>query len=108
MKKLLLILNTILGFFSFSLLLKTDWMLSLCVLIFSLIYLFGIIDMRKNPQRIDAHLMVGGAMFLIVMCFVLLRDLSKSQFELSLDRLMVILMGWVGFTQMMIIRKKFR
>jgi len=107
-KKFLLILNTILGFFSFSLLLRTDWMLSLCVFIFSLIYLFGIIDMRKNPQRIDAHLMVGGAMFLIVMCFVLLRDLSKSQFGLSLDHLIVILMGLIGFVQMLTIRKKFR
>ncbi len=104
MRRFLLIIDTALGLISFSLFLKIDWMLSLCILIFTLIYLFGIIDSKKNPQRIDAHLMVGGTMFFLVLCFVLL----KGQIELSLAQMMVILTGSIGFIQMVVFRRSFK
>ncbi|HEY8541746.1 MAG TPA: hypothetical protein VIL29_05140 [Pseudothermotoga sp.] len=106
MKKFLLIIETVAGFICFLFFLKIDVMFALCTLVFSLIYLFGIVDFRKNPQRIDAHLMVGGAMFFIAMCFMILDDLSD--FELSASRLLMIIMGSIGIVQMLIFRSKFK
>ncbi len=106
MKRFLLIVQTIAGFLCFSLFLKIDWMFSLCILIFSLIYLFGIVDLNKNPQRMDAHLMVGGAMFFIAMCFMILNDLPNIRF--SFAHLLMFVMGFSGFFQTLVFKSRFK
>ncbi len=106
MKKLLLIIETGIGFLCFLLLLKIDPIFSLCILVFSSIYFFGIVDFEKNRQRIDAHLMVGGAMFFIAMCFAIFNNLPDLQFSIPL--LLIITMGSVGILQAFIIRSRFK
>ncbi|HOJ88532.1 MAG TPA: hypothetical protein PLP64_07890 [Pseudothermotoga sp.] len=106
MKKVILVAETVVGLLCFSLFLKIDWMFSLCVLVFSSIYLFGIIDSGKNPQRIDAHLMVGGTMFFISMIFAITNNLPHLEF--STAHLLIIVMGLVGLIQALILRLKFK
>lgn len=106
MKKLILIVETITGLLCFLLFSKIDLMFALCILVFSSIYLFGIVDFRKNPQRMDAHLMVGGMMFFIAMCFVILNNLSNIQFPIPF--LLIVIMGLVGILQALILKSRFK
>lgn len=106
MKKLLLITETGIGFLCFLLFLKIDPIFALCILVFSSIYFFGIVDFEKNRHRIDAHLMVGGAMFFIAMCFAILNNFPDLEFSVPL--FLVIIMGSIGFFQTLILRSRFK
>lgn len=106
MKKFLLITETGAGILCFLLFSKIDPIFALCILVFSTIYFFGIIDSEKNPQRMNAHLMVGGVMFFIAMCFAVLNNLSDFQFSIAL--LSILIMGSTGILQALIIRSRFK
>lgn len=88
--------------------LKSEIMLSLCVFIFSLVYLFGLLESKNDPHRIYAHAMVGGVLFFIVGALTLLNDLSKLQLKFNLSRALLIILGSAGLIQALTMKRYFK
>ncbi|WP_448522967.1 hypothetical protein [Pseudothermotoga sp.] len=106
--KLLLLIQWLTAFSLFFLMLKDDTMLAFCLLIFSLIYLFGLLESRKDPQRIHAHAMVGGIMFFVTAVLIFLNDLSRLELKLDLSRILLIVLGLAGLVQARMMKKQFK
>ncbi|MDI6863324.1 MAG: hypothetical protein QMC97_08105 [Pseudothermotoga sp.] len=106
--KFLLLIEWLAAFLLFFLMLKDDAMLAFCVLIFSLIYLFGLLESRKDHQRIHAHGMVGGIMFFVAAVLTFLNDLARFELKFNLSRTLLILLGLVGLIQARAVRKQFK
>jgi amino acid transporter len=106
--KFLLLIQWLAAFSLFFLMFKDDTMFAFCVLIFSLIYLFGLLESRKDPQRIRAHIMVGGIMFFVAAVLIFLNDLSRLELKLNLSRILLIVLGLVGLVQARLMRKQFK
>lgn len=106
--KLLLLLEWLVSVLLFFSMIKQETMLGICVLIFSSIYLFGLLESRNDPQRVRAHVMVGGMLFFITMILTLLNDLSKFNLHLNFSRILLIFLGLLGLIQARAVRKSFR
>jgi len=106
--KFLLLFEWLTAFSLFLLMIKGETMLAFCVLIFSFIYLFGLLESRKDPQRIRAHAMVGGIMFFVVAALTFLNDLARLELKFNLSRVLLILLGVIGLIQARAVRKHFK
>ncbi|MGB9789853.1 hypothetical protein [Thermotoga caldifontis] len=107
MKLLLLIEHLVAVLLSFYMF-KSEAMLAICVFIFSLVYLFGLLESRNDPHRIYAHAMVGGVLFFIVGALTLLNDLSKLQLKFNLSRTLMIILGSAGLIQALRVKRHFK
>ncbi|WP_448535586.1 hypothetical protein [Pseudothermotoga sp.] len=106
--KFLLLIEWLTALSLFFLMLKDDTMLAFCVVIFSLIYLFGLLESKKDPRRIHAHAMVGGIMFFVAAVLTFLNDLSRFEMKLNLSRILLIVLGLVGLVQARMMKKQFK
>lgn len=106
--KLLLLLEWALTLILFFFMVRNEVMLAICLLIFSFIYLFGVLESHKDPQRIHAHAMVGGVLFFITAFLVFLNDLSKLELNFNASRIMLIVLGVMGLIQARAVRKHFK
>lgn len=106
--KLLLLLEWLASILLFFSMIKQETMLGICVLVFSSIYLFGLLESRNDPQRIRAHIMVGGILFFITTILTLLNDLSKLDLHFNFSRILLIFLGLIGLIQARVVRKSFK
>ncbi|MEN3007743.1 hypothetical protein [Pseudothermotoga sp.] len=106
--RFLLLLEWIASLLLFLLSVKQETLLSICVLIFSFIYLLGLLESKNDPQRIRAHIMVGGVLFFITAVMTLLNDLSKLNLQFNLPRNLLIFLGLIGLIQANVVRKSFK
>ncbi len=108
MKKLLMTVEAFIGFVSFATMIPKDFVLSLVILTFTLVYVFGVFELSRLPYKLNSHMIVGGMLFLVLSVFIFLRMVAQLDFSVSLPHLLVFLLGFAGLIQIVIVRKTFR
>ncbi|AEH50840.1 hypothetical protein [Pseudothermotoga thermarum] len=105
-EKIMLTIQTILGFVAFFGMFSKSIILSFVVLTFTLVYLFGLFESSK--VRLNSHLIVGGILYFILSIFILLQMLVNIDFEFSLSNTIVFALGIVGLIQSIVVRRKLK
>lgn len=108
MKILLLCVQIFLGFTTALLFVREDLLFTLCLVVFSLVPVFGIIDLKHSLLRTDAHIMVGGILAFAAGVLKILNLVASANFSIRASVILLFALILYSLLAATISRNSFR
>lgn len=108
MKILLLCIQIFLGFTTALLFVGEDLLFTLCLFVFSLVPVFGLIDLKHSSLRTDAHIMVGGILAFAAGTLKILNLVASTNFSLRVSVVSLFALVLYGLLVAIVAKRSFK